>query len=599
MTAPTNTAAPARVTGAGSSRGRRRITLAAFVLLFVLPLALRLWPIGHGMPRNYVPDTHVVRSALGMLRDRDPVPPVGRYSTYPNLIPYLLVPVYAGHFAAGMASGAWSGPAEYGEAVTEDPSTVHLLARILVALLGALTPWVVFRLAREVGLARGAWVAALLVGAGLLHVHFSVQERPWVPMTFFMALAAWAGAVHARRGDARSLLLSGGAAGLAFACHQAGLLAAGITALSWACSTRRWRGAEVRGRLLAGLGSALAFLALGLLLGHPYLLVYGPTGTDAVVGGDAVDVSVGGQGIRFSFRPESAVRLATVFVAYDPVLALLGLLGLVAALRHRGARPATLFLIAWALFFGTQANDKIRYLLPVAVLLALPAGFAAERLARGRAGVVLVALLLALPLALCVRFGRVLSRLDTRAIVERELPALLPAGARLAVDRYGPALELDAASLRRLADLRERTGSELYTREAARYERLLAGAEPDPGLDAVVLRELFEFGERDTDFLEQGVHVREGLEPLGRAPRDVLRATGATHLLLVNRLGVGGDRHLLADWISAREPLAVFDPWEGPPRLGGARLPMEMELPVLSLWTLERPGPWMALYALD
>src|SRR5690606_25333677 len=156
------------------------------------------------------------------------------------------------------------------------------------------TPFVVFRSARELGLTRGAWVAALLVATSLLHVHFSVQERPWVPMAFFFALSAWAAARHARRGGTRPLVLSGAAAGLAFACHQAGLGAAGIPALAWFLGPQGWRGAELGRRVVGALGSAAAFSALALALGHPYLLVYGPTGTDAVVGGDGVDLSVGG-----------------------------------------------------------------------------------------------------------------------------------------------------------------------------------------------------------------------------------------------------------------------------------------------------------------
>src|SRR5688572_18723522 len=121
--------------GAPTERGERATRgrsfgAAAAILLFVLPLCLRLWPIGHGLPRNYVPDTHVVRSALGMARDKDPVPPVGRYSSYPYLVPYLLLPLYAGHFAVGLAQGEWSGPAEYGDAVSAEPATVHLIARV-------------------------------------------------------------------------------------------------------------------------------------------------------------------------------------------------------------------------------------------------------------------------------------------------------------------------------------------------------------------------------------------------------------------------------------------------------------------------------------
>src|SRR5690606_18351981 len=110
---------------------------------------------------------------------------------------------------------------------------------------------------------------------------------------------------------------------------------------------------------------ALAFTVAALLLGHPYLLVHGASGTEGT------DLSVGGQGIRFGFRLASALRLAPAFLAHDPLLAVLGVAGLWAALVHRGARPVVLFLLAWTVFFGFHENDKVRYLLPTAVLLAL------------------------------------------------------------------------------------------------------------------------------------------------------------------------------------------------------------------------------------
>ena len=65
--------------------------LGLFLLLFS-SASLRLFPIQHGLPDNHVPDTHVVKAALGMAQDRDLIPPVGRWSTYPNLLPYVLLP---------------------------------------------------------------------------------------------------------------------------------------------------------------------------------------------------------------------------------------------------------------------------------------------------------------------------------------------------------------------------------------------------------------------------------------------------------------------------------------------------------------------------
>ena len=101
------------ILGRWSARRRRVLvtTAGAAVLLVAVALLVRLAPLDHGMPRSYVPDTHVVRNAMGMLRDRNPVPEAGRYSTYPYLVPYLLLPVYATEYAVGRATGAWAGAA--------------------------------------------------------------------------------------------------------------------------------------------------------------------------------------------------------------------------------------------------------------------------------------------------------------------------------------------------------------------------------------------------------------------------------------------------------------------------------------------------------
>ncbi|MGB0333262.1 MAG: hypothetical protein ACPGPE_15740, partial [Planctomycetota bacterium] len=76
-------------------RSSRRLLLGV-LLIGGLSCALRLWPIGHGAPTpDFVPDTHVVRNALHMLGDEDLVPPANAHSSYPYLLPYLLLPVYA------------------------------------------------------------------------------------------------------------------------------------------------------------------------------------------------------------------------------------------------------------------------------------------------------------------------------------------------------------------------------------------------------------------------------------------------------------------------------------------------------------------------
>ncbi|MDP6520693.1 MAG: glycosyltransferase family 39 protein, partial [Planctomycetota bacterium] len=212
-----------------ASGGNNRRGLAFLALVIVLPLSLRLAPIGHGLPRNYIPDTHLVKNSLGMARDRDPVPEVGEYSTYPNLLPYILLPVYAAHYGLGLATERWSDAAEYGEVLLANPGEVHLLARLLLALMGAAVPWVLYRAARRAGLGGGAYGAAFLGATALLAIQFSTQERPWGALVLATALACWGTISYLEGGRGRSLIMAGVAAGLAFACHQAGL---GILALA-------------------------------------------------------------------------------------------------------------------------------------------------------------------------------------------------------------------------------------------------------------------------------------------------------------------------------------------------------------------------------
>ncbi|MHC4378004.1 MAG: hypothetical protein ACYS26_15500, partial [Planctomycetota bacterium] len=185
---------------ATAARPRRGLGL---LLLFLLPLALRLAPLEHGHGTNYIPDTHVVKSALGMAQDKHPVPEVGVYSTYPNLLPYTLLPIYGAEYALGRGLGWWGGTGEFAMKVKQEPALVHLPARVWLAFLCSLTPLFVFWTARRGGLQTGAWVAAWLVSTGLLHLHFSVQERPWGPLVMFLAAASFFAARHIQDGRNR------------------------------------------------------------------------------------------------------------------------------------------------------------------------------------------------------------------------------------------------------------------------------------------------------------------------------------------------------------------------------------------------------------
>jgi hypothetical protein len=567
----------------------RRVCLA----IVALALFLRAWPIDHGLPRRYVPDHHVIKRALTMAATRDLAPPMTADMSYPYLVPYLLVPTYAAEYAIGRAGGEWANSEDFKREATLRPGLVHVPARAWMALFGALTAWAVFRAARAAGLGSGATFASFLTATCLLDLQISTHERPWAATIFFGALAAWAAVEHARSGSRRALLLSGVSVGLSFACHPSGLAFVVLPALAWAFAPRAWSSQDLRKRLVEGLACAALFAVVAFAAGHAYLVHGRPTGEQVIGGGEHENVvSIGGQSIRTDVELDAIGRLSWSLLGYDPVLVVLGILGIAAALRFRPLRPMLAGLAIVAVAALVHPSDHVRYLLPACLLLALPAGAFLERAWERRALRPLLVALLAVPLVQALRFDCVLRREDTRAEGERVL-ADLPQGSVVAIDHYGPQVDLSRAAIERVAKLRTP-----YAREQLRRDYFEAGLVPPsgPGIDAIHCEDLFGV---DARTLEYGVKEDPSVRELGATPREVLASLGVTHLVLAERRP-GSETRPLAGLVAGREPLAVIEP-SGDADHGAreAFLPTEMDFPLTALWTVERPGPRLSVYALE
>lgn len=582
----TSVSGVAEQAGASKDTRRERWGVAAIVLL---ALALRLIPIDHGLPRGYVPDGHMVRNALGMARDHDPVPPIGKYSTYPYFVPYLLLPIYAGEYALGRATGAWKGSGEFGNRALERPGLVQLPARVLMALFGALTCWAIFRAARAASMRRGAWVAAWLAATCLLNVQLSTHERPWTALVFFGALSLWASIVHARSGRTRDIALAAIAAALAFASHQVGVAMLGIPVCTLLFDAGRARPVPWKQRIGRGLACVAVFALVALIAGYAYRVRHGATPTEAVIGGERAELSIGAQPINVGFSLASAARLSAKLFGYDPLLIVFGSAGLVLAFKRRELRGAMALLIVYSGVVLTNPSDHVRYLLPACMLLTLPAGLLFERLAASKPARRVMFALLAAPLVQALRFDFVLRREDTRNEAERVL-ASLPADATIAIDHYGPTPELSRAALERIRDLR----GELRAREAHRMAYFEANLEPPggAGLDALGAEELFEV---DPATLVYGVRSR--LRGRATTPRELLAQLGVEYLVLAERRP-GREQRPLAPLVSEAQRFAVIAPSRSETAYAEAFLPTEMDFALTALWCVERPGPRISIYRL-
>ena len=286
-----------------------------------------------------------------------------------------------------------------------------------------------------------------------------------------------------------------------------------------------------------------------------------------------------------------------------------------------------MYAAVWAVSLLTHRNGHVSFLAPLAVLLALPAGVCAQRIWLTRPRWVLVSILL-VPLVMSLRYSHVLSQPDTRTVAERKLQEM-PDPGRVVIDVDGPQPDMNRVALESLEDLLGRRGVNLSGRQRHRLERLSEGDRA--GLDVLPIEEVLncEYSASahaglPARFRRRTAHrahlagqdarytvwpggderpwpggqyvVPERLSDLGSDPGELLRALGVRYLLLAEFNPGREEPHPLLPLTGGNEPTWVVEP--GSERLDEARLPLEMEFPLVSLWLMDRPGPRLALYEL-
>ena len=330
-------------------------------------------------------------------------------------------------------------------------------------------------------------------------------------------------------------------------------------------------------------------------------------------------IQIGNQQLQLLIRWASFPALARAFVGHDPVILALGLVGAAAAFRQRAMIPALVFVLGWGAFFMTNGGEHTRYLLPMAVLLALPAGFAVERFATSTPLRIAAGVLLLLPLVQALRLGAVLRQPDTRAAAE-ELLAELPEGARASTSTA-------RSSSRRAPGSRRRTACVTCTPARPPRRPARGGDGSTPGVDAFRIEDamLFDLRHRGSEVRQLPPASTGRLVPAARDPgrRRGPRRLGATHVLLVDRTLDDGRPPLLIDPepslpnefdgpgappVPKLRPLAVGPAlWRLPGlvrpgdarRRRGPRRPPPGDLAPARLRRVQRPGPALSLHALS
>lgn len=361
-------AAPTDVDEQGSAAPPLKGTVWHWIVLalvFAIALTARLWSIDHGLPAIFNPDeaSHFVPRAVRLHE-------IGGFDTgyflNPPLITYVFYLAFALWFAGsdGVLATAAS-----------DPAAPYLVARVVVALIGAIGVVVIYLVGRVLIDRRAGLMAATLMAVSFLPVHWSHFATNDVAAMVAGTVSLLGSAIVLKSRHLGGYVLAGVGLGLASGTkYTAGIV---ILALLAAAFTH-WRaehGRAVIGLLVAGACSIAAFL-----LAVPTLV----TDTQGVLD-DLLRLDASGGG-----EPKIGQAQENGHLYYGWVLTWglgwltcgLAIVGAVWSLI-RDRRMAALLLtspLAYFAFMGEQAAFFGRWLLPVLPFVLLLAAVGAIRL---------------------------------------------------------------------------------------------------------------------------------------------------------------------------------------------------------------------------
>jgi 4-amino-4-deoxy-L-arabinose transferase-like glycosyltransferase len=247
-----------------------RPSIAGLAIVLVTAAALRFWGLGHGIPAGVGQDeAEIMNRAVAMMRSGDFNP---HFFGHPALYMYVQMAVASLRFLAGAGSGSWTSVAQV------SAGNFYLWGRVVSALLGVATVYVVYLIGSRWG-ARHALLAAGLVAVMPNQVQASHSVAADVAMTFFVMLTFLLALRALEQPNGKRFALAGVMAGLAGGTLYSGglALAAPLVAAWFVTNPPRPR----RTLALASIGAAAGVY----LLVAPYTILDLPGFLDGFVQG--------------------------------------------------------------------------------------------------------------------------------------------------------------------------------------------------------------------------------------------------------------------------------------------------------------------------
>lgn len=432
---------------------------------------LNLVGISYGLPHFFVGDEQSqLGASLVMLKNQTIAPVMApdqfHLLYYPPVMSYLylliLVPVLI----------VWSliqgfDPSELAREVVLNPTIPWLAGRVLIAILGTVSVYLVYLLGKRLWNEKIGLFAAFFLGTSFLYISLSHFTRHWVPTIFFEILVMLAAFNIWKYGNKRDYIWSAVFAALSFGVGFIGILTVFFPVIAHLARYGRSIVSSLRDKKIWIFFVVLVFLVGTIIALYPQRFLEISQGTDISI---AEGKSFKGFFDSFGFHFLTVMRA-------DPALFALGAIGILWGLKnHRKlvcmALVYIVFYISCLYFLIHNEPRYVSFLYPIfALLAALPAQLFIERLKGPMFAKITSALLLLLfigyPIAVAGRFDWLLLQDDTRIAAKKWIEANLPADARIISYLRPEVLTLNKESIQLQKDL---DPSSLRARDLALFE---------------------------------------------------------------------------------------------------------------------------------
>ena len=201
----------------------KNVDLLLLAILAVAAIA-RCWGINFGLPNiNCRPDEIITvakafRVGTGNLNPE--------YFFHPAFYFYFISIFYGLYFVLGFIFRRYTSILDFALEYTKDPANFYLIARSITALLGTLTVFIVYLIARDLFDKRTARVSALFLGFAYLHVRDSHYATTDVAQAFLIMASVFFIMKCAEIKTLKNYVLAGVLCGLAAATKYAGVFLA-------------------------------------------------------------------------------------------------------------------------------------------------------------------------------------------------------------------------------------------------------------------------------------------------------------------------------------------------------------------------------------